>query len=105
MTVALRSPCHGAAVVGALAAVIVAVSSCSAQSPPQGTVPDLTGSPQAEAIAALQQAGFEHIRTQHIPSSTVRPDAVASTDPPARSPALFSQTITIVVSTGPILVP
>jgi hypothetical protein len=86
-------------------AVALAVSGClGGGTPSGGVIPDLTGSTTADAIAVLQDTGFTHIRTQYKPSATVRPDAVIATDPPAHARVLYSQTVTVVVSSGPIQV-
>ena len=45
-------------------------------------VPDVKGQASADAIAALQNAGFK-TRTQQKPDSTVPPDHVINTDPDA----------------------
>ena len=84
-------------------AVALAVSGCLGGGTPSGGVlPDLTGAATADAVVALQDAGFTHLKTQHKPSATVRPDAVITTDPPAHARVLYSQTVTVVVSSGPL---
>lgn len=86
-------------------AVALAVSGClGGGTPSGGVIPDLTGSTTADAIAVLQDTGFAHIRIQQKPSATVRPDAVIATDPPAHARVLYSQTVTVVVSSGPLQV-
>ncbi|WP_431236253.1 PASTA domain-containing protein (plasmid) [Mycolicibacterium psychrotolerans] len=72
--------------------------------PSGGVIPDLAGATTADAIAVLQDTGFTHIRIQQKPSATVRPQAVITTDPPAHARVLYSQTVTVVVSSGPIQV-
>ena len=63
-------------------------------------VPDVTGQPSADAIAALQNRGFS-IRTQQKPDSEVPPDHVINTDPGANASVAAGDEITLNVSTGP----
>ena len=63
-------------------------------------VPDVKGQASADAIAALQNAGFK-TRTQQKPDSTVPPDHVIDTDPDADTSVSAGDEITINVSTGP----
>ncbi len=63
-------------------------------------VPDVKGQASADAIAALQNAGFK-TRTQQKPDSAVPPDHVINTDPDADTSVSAGDEITINVSTGP----
>ncbi|UXA18181.1 Stk1 family PASTA domain-containing Ser/Thr kinase [Mycobacterium sp. SMC-4] len=63
-------------------------------------VPDVSGQPSADAIAALQNRGFS-IRTQQRPDSTVPPDHVISTEPDADTSVAAGDEVTLNVSTGP----
>jgi eukaryotic-like serine/threonine-protein kinase len=63
-------------------------------------VPDVSGQPSADAIAALQNRGFK-TRTQQKPDSTVPPDHVINTDPKGNASAGAGSEVTLNVSTGP----
>ncbi len=63
-------------------------------------VPDVRGQASADAVVALQNAGFK-TRTQQKPDSTVQPDHVIDTDPAANSSVDAGAEITLNVSTGP----
>ena len=63
-------------------------------------VPDVSGQASADAVVALQNAGFK-TRTQMKPDSTVEPDHVIDTEPKADSSVGAGDEITINVSTGP----
>jgi eukaryotic-like serine/threonine-protein kinase len=63
-------------------------------------VPDVTGQASADAVVALQNAGFK-TRTQQKPDSKVPPDHVIGTDPAANSSVGAGDEITLNVSTGP----
>jgi serine/threonine-protein kinase len=66
---------------------------------PQAEVPDVTGMPQADAEAALADAGLEVVVSQEQ-STTVPAGAVIRQDPPAGEQVDKGSTVTIVVSTG-----
>ena len=63
-------------------------------------VPDVAGQQSADAVVALQNAGFK-TRTQQKPDSTVPPDHVIDTEPNADTEVAAGDEITINVSTGP----
>ena len=63
-------------------------------------VPDVSGQASADAVVALQNAGFK-TRTQMKPDSTVEPDHVIDTEPKADTSVGAGDEITINVSTGP----
>ena len=63
-------------------------------------VPDVSGQVSADAIAALQNAGFK-TRTLTKPDSKVQPDHVIDTEPGAGTAVDAGDEITINVSTGP----
>ncbi|MBS9533749.1 Stk1 family PASTA domain-containing Ser/Thr kinase [Mycobacterium sp. M1] len=63
-------------------------------------VPDVHGQSSMDAIAELQKRGFK-TRTEQQADSTVPPDHVISTDPPANAPANKGDRITVNVSYGP----
>ena len=63
-------------------------------------VPDVTGQPSADAIAALQNLGLI-THTQQKPDSSVPPDHVIDTDPKANTTVGRGSAITVNVSTGP----
>ncbi|WP_445167846.1 Stk1 family PASTA domain-containing Ser/Thr kinase [Mycolicibacterium sp. Dal123E01] len=69
-------------------------------SPRDIQIPDVRGQSQADAIAALQNKGFK-IHTSQKPDSTVPPEKVIDTDPPANSMASAGDDIAINVSVGP----
>lgn len=63
-------------------------------------VPDVRGQVSADAVVALQNAGFK-TRTQQRPDSTVEVDHVIDTEPEANAEVGAGDEITINVSTGP----
>ncbi len=63
-------------------------------------VPDVRGQASADAVVALQNAGFK-TRTQQKPDSTVEVDHVINTEPEANTAVGAGDEITINVSTGP----
>jgi eukaryotic-like serine/threonine-protein kinase len=63
-------------------------------------VPDVTGQASADAVVALQNAGFK-TRTQQKPDSKVPPDHVINTEPQADTEVGAGDEITLNVSTGP----
>jgi eukaryotic-like serine/threonine-protein kinase len=63
-------------------------------------VPDVSGQASADAVVALQNAGFK-TRTLTKPDSTVPPDHVIDTEPNAETAVDAGDEITINVSTGP----
>mgnify|MGYP000843900035 CR=1 FL=1 len=63
------------------------------------TVPDLTGSSQADAETALSNLGLES-KIVSITSDTVDKGTVVSTDPPADSQVKKGDTVTVYVSSG-----
>lgn len=64
------------------------------------TVPDVVGQVEADAVSALQTAGFETER-QSEASTSVPEGSVISTDPAANTEAPEGSTVTVVVSGGP----
>ena len=68
--------------------------------PPPVKVPDVTGLPVADAVAALQQVGFT-VKQKEAFSTEVPRDSVISTDPPAGTTLDKGSKVTIVVSKGP----
>lgn len=63
-------------------------------------VPDVTGVTSADAVATLQNRGFQ-TRTQQRPDSSVPPDHVIETEPAADTSVGAGDEITVYVSTGP----
>ncbi len=63
-------------------------------------VPNVSGQTSADAVVALQNAGFK-TRTQQKPDSKVRPGFVIDTEPGADTEVGAGDEITINVSTGP----
>ena len=63
-------------------------------------VPDVSNQASADAVVALQNAGFK-TRTQQKPDSNVQPDHVINTEPNAGTEVGAGDEITINVSTGP----
>jgi serine/threonine-protein kinase len=63
-------------------------------------VPNLRNKASADAVADLQNRGFQS-RTQTEVDSTVPPDRVIGTDPPANTSMHAGDTITLKVSVGP----
>ena len=63
-------------------------------------VPDVTGQPSADAIAALQNLGFQTTEQRNA-DSEVPPGRVISTDPPANTSVGAGEVIQVNVSYGP----
>ena len=63
-------------------------------------IPDVSGRASVDAVAELQNKGFK-TRTEQRADSTVPPDHVINTDPPAGAPANKGDKITVEVSYGP----
>lgn len=80
--------------------VTVAINTTSGTSAHQVQVPILRGKASADAVAELQNRGFQ-TRTQPKVDSTVSPDRVIDTDPPADTSMHAGDTITVNISTGP----
>ncbi|MGV0748147.1 Stk1 family PASTA domain-containing Ser/Thr kinase [Mycolicibacter heraklionensis] len=90
-----------AAIVLAVLTVIVTVSiNTFGGRTHQIQVPDVSGRASVDAIAELQNKGFK-TRTEQRADSTVPPDHVIGTDPPAGAPANKGDKITVDVSYGP----
>ncbi|WP_046315011.1 Stk1 family PASTA domain-containing Ser/Thr kinase [Mycobacterium sp. UM_Kg1] len=90
-----------AAIVLAVLTVIATVSiNTFGGSTHQIQVPDVSGRASVDAIAELQNKGFK-TRTEQRADSTVPPDHVIGTDPPAGAPANKGDKITVDVSYGP----
>lgn len=90
-----------AAIVLAVLTVIVTVSiNAFGGHTHQIQVPDVSGRASVDAIAELQNKGFK-TRTEQRSDSTVPPDHVIGTDPPAGAPANKGDKITVDVSYGP----
>jgi eukaryotic-like serine/threonine-protein kinase len=70
--------------------------------PGDGTVPGVSGLPEAEAIEKLEEAGFE-TAVQRVNSATVEEGLVVNSDPSGNSIATNGSTVTINVSRGPKL--
>ncbi|HZA11794.1 Stk1 family PASTA domain-containing Ser/Thr kinase [Mycobacterium sp.] len=88
------------AVLAILTVVVTVLINMVGASPRDVQVPDVTGQPSADAIAALQNRGFK-TRTQQKPNSTVPPDHIINTDPKGNDTVGAGSEITLNVSTGP----
>ncbi|MGV0837113.1 Stk1 family PASTA domain-containing Ser/Thr kinase [Mycolicibacterium thermoresistibile] len=88
------------AVLAVLTVVVTVAINMIGGNPRDVQVPDVSGQPSADAIAALQNRGFK-TRTQQQPDNSVPPDHVISTDPAADTSVSAGDEITINVSTGP----
>ena len=88
------------AVLAVLTVVVTVAINMFGGEPRDVQVPDVTGQASADAIAALQNAGFE-TRTQQKPDSEVPPGHVIGTDPAADTAVAAGDEITINVSSGP----
>jgi len=64
-------------------------------------VPDVVGSPQADAIFALTSAGLHVGSTTRAPDPTVPDGSVISTDPAAGRSVALGTSVALVVSSGP----
>ena len=72
-----------------------------AQAPTTAAVPDVAGMTYDQAVSALANAGLKTVTRQNSASATVPTDQVINTNPPKGTQVALTQTITIVVSTGP----
>jgi serine/threonine-protein kinase len=88
------------AVLAVLTVVVTVVINTFGNTTHKVQVPDLRGQASADAVAELQNRGF-HTRTQPKVDSTVPPDLVIGTDPPANTSMHAGDMITVNVSTGP----
>ncbi|BBX19383.1 serine/threonine protein kinase [Mycolicibacterium duvalii] len=88
------------AVLAVLTIVVTVAISMLGGETRQVQVPDVSGQPSADAIAALQNRGFS-TRTQQRPDSSVPPDHVISTEPGANTAVAAGDEVTLNVSTGP----
>jgi len=95
-----RRPVRRWLAVGAVLAVLAIVATIAITSlAGREQVPDVSGKPQDEAIAALQSAGFKpHLESK--PDSTVEAKHVIGTDPSANSSVSAGADITVNVSAG-----
>ena len=98
--VAGQAPTAGSTVAGGTP-VTISISAGPQTSPSPGAmaVPDVVGKTQADALAALQDAGFVAVLTQQ-PSSTVPAGEVISQNPKGGVVAQAGTSVTLVVSTG-----
>jgi eukaryotic-like serine/threonine-protein kinase len=87
------------AVLAVLTVVVTVAINLFGATPRNVPVPDVHGQVSADAIATLQNKGFQ-IRTSSKPS-TVAPDHVIDTDPAANVSVSAGDVITINVSSGP----
>jgi serine/threonine-protein kinase len=67
-------------------------------------VPPVTGEPEKRARSILKDAGFT-VTVDRRPSSTVRAGLAIDTEPPAGTEVTRGRTITLLISSGPKLVP
>jgi beta-lactam-binding protein with PASTA domain len=70
---------------------------------PQATVPSVAGEPEATAVAAVQNAGFQ-VRVVDEANETVSEGLVVRSDPAGQASASTCVPVTLVVSSGPPLV-
>lgn len=80
--------------------VTVVINTFGGSSSHQVQVPDVRNKASADAVVELQNRGFE-TRTQPKVDSTVPPDHVIGTDPPANTSMHAGDAITVNVSVGP----
>ena len=73
--------------------------------PEQREIPDVANLSPADALAKLQAAGFQKLLQAPSPSLPQQKDRVIATNPPANSTSAITNTVTIIVGTGPGLVP
>ncbi len=73
--------------------------------PEQREVPDVSKLSPADAMAKLQSAGFRNIQQTMSQSLPEQKDRVIATNPPARQTSAITNVITIIVGSGPGLVP
>ena len=83
-----------------LTVVVALVINVGGGKPRAIDVPDVTGQLSADAIAELQNKGFQ-VRTQQKPDNSVPPDHVIDTAPAAAATVAVGDEITLNVSTGP----
>ncbi|GEL47000.1 protein kinase [Cellulomonas hominis] len=90
------------AVVAVLAVAGIVALLMQDRTPPvvNATVPDVVGMAEADALAALQDAGFEGERQEET-SADVAPGSVTRSDPAAGEEAPKDSTVQFWVSTGP----
>lgn len=89
-----------AAFLAILTVVVALVINVGGGKPRAIDVPDVSGQLSADAIAELQNRGFQ-VRTQQKPDNSVPPDYVIDTAPAAASTVAVGDEITLNVSTGP----
>lgn len=73
--------------------------------PEQREIPDVSNLTPAQAMAKLQASGFQKLTQAPSPSLPQQKDKVIATIPPANQTSAITNPITIVVGTGPGLVP
>jgi len=73
--------------------------------PEQREVPDVSKLSPADAMAKLQSAGFRNIQQTVSQSLPEQKDRVIATNPPAHQTSAITNVITIIVGSGPGLVP
>ncbi|MEZ0053700.1 serine/threonine protein kinase [Mycobacterium sp. MAA66] len=73
--------------------------------PEQREIPDVSNLTPAAAMAKLQAAGFQKLLQAPSPSLPQQKDKVIATIPPANQTSAITNPITLVVGTGPGLVP
>ena len=73
--------------------------------PEQREIPDVANMSPTDAYAKLQAAGFQKILQAPSPSLPQQKDRVIATNPPANSTSAITNTVTIIIGTGPGLVP
>ncbi len=99
-----RGPIGRWLVAGALLGVLMLVATLAVtltgNTPRAVEVPDVRGQVSADAVAALQNRGFQ-VRTQQKPDNAVPPDHVINTAPTGSSMVDVGEEITLNVSTGP----
>ncbi|MEZ0364950.1 Stk1 family PASTA domain-containing Ser/Thr kinase [Mycobacterium sp. pUA109] len=88
------------AILAVLTVVVTLVINTFGGSTHKVQVPDVRDKTSADAVADLQNKGFE-TRTLPKVDSTVAPDHVIGTDPPANTSMHAGDTITVNVSVGP----
>ncbi|MGL5859004.1 MAG: Stk1 family PASTA domain-containing Ser/Thr kinase [Angustibacter sp.] len=91
----------GAALLAVGVLVLPAMLSNQPSSPPQVTVPDVTGRPFNEAVAELRRVGLQPGARTDQASSDVPEGSVISTDPSSPAQADRGSRVAVVVSTGP----
>jgi beta-lactam-binding protein with PASTA domain/predicted Ser/Thr protein kinase len=83
-----------------LTVVVALVINVAGGKPRAIEIPDVSGQLSADAIAELQNKGFQ-VRTQQKPDNSIPPDHVIDTAPAASSTVAVGDEITLNVSTGP----